>query len=48
MSTDEGAVDHLDVDHLDLAGTCPAVIERIHNQLPQACQRPAPELPVNR
>ena len=43
MRPDDGAVDHLQG---RIATTC--IIEGVEDQLPQAGQRPAPELAVNR
>jgi hypothetical protein len=42
MRPNDGAVDHL-----NLAGSRATVVESIENQVPQACQRPAPELAID-
>ena len=40
--------DYCAVDHLQTRVPTPAVVEGFEQQLPQAGQRPAPELAINR
>ena len=40
--------DYCTIDHLQAGVAAPAVVESFQHQLPQAGQRPAPELPVDR
>lgn len=42
MGADDGAVDHLQG-----GWDQPALVQRIHDLLPQPCQGPAPELTVD-